>query len=81
MLHEGLAYRIYGGLRFFERQEIKDALGYMRMVSHPHDDAAFERVVNTPSRGIGEKTLSQVRDTARMHNCSMWQACQLLMDY
>ena len=80
LLHEGLAYRIYGGLRFFERQEIKDALGYMRMVSHPHDDAAFERVVNTPSRGIGEKTLSQVRDTARMHNCSMWQACQLLIN-
>ncbi len=80
LLHEGLPYRIYGGLRFFERQEIKDALGYMRMISHPHDDAAFERVVNTPSRGIGEKTLSQVRDTARMHNCSMWQACQLLIN-
>lgn len=80
LLHEGLPYRIYGGLRFFERQEIKDALGYLRMISHPHDDAAFERVVNTPSRGIGEKTLSQVRDTARMHNCSMWQACQLLIN-
>ena len=80
LLHEGLAYRIYGGLRFFERQEIRDALGYMRMVSHPHDDAAFERVVNTPSRGIGEKTLSQVRDTARTHNCSMWQASQLLIN-
>jgi DNA helicase-2/ATP-dependent DNA helicase PcrA len=80
LLHEGLAYRIYGGLRFFERQEIRDALGYMRMVSHPHDDAAFERVVNTPSRGIGEKTLSQVRETARTHNCSMWQASQLLIN-
>ncbi|WP_334030493.1 DNA helicase II [Alteromonas sp. P256] len=80
LLHEGLAYRIYGGLRFFERQEIRDALGYMRMLSHPHDDAAFERVVNTPSRGIGEKTLSQVRDTARTHNCSMWQASQLLIN-
>ncbi|WP_334064948.1 DNA helicase II [Alteromonas genovensis] len=80
LLHEGLAYRIYGGLRFFERQEIRDALGYMRMISHPHDDAAFERVVNTPSRGIGEKTLSQVRDTARTHNCSMWQASQLLIN-
>ncbi|GGW84287.1 DNA helicase II [Alteromonas halophila] len=79
LLHEGIAYRIYGGLRFFERQEIKDALGYLRMVNHPHDDAAFERVVNTPSRGIGEKTLSQVRITAREHNCSMWQASQLLI--
>ncbi|MEW9797935.1 DNA helicase II [Alteromonas sp. CYL-A6] len=79
LLHEGLAYRIYGGLRFFERQEIKDALGYLRMVNHPHDDAAFERVVNTPSRGIGEKTLSEIRQTARAHNCSMWQAAQLLI--
>ena len=80
LLHEGIAYRIYGGLRFFERQEIKDALGYLRMINHPHDDAAFERVVNTPSRGIGEKTLSQVRETARAHNCSMWQASQLLIN-
>lgn len=64
LLHEGIAYRIYGGLRFFERQEIKDALGYLRMVNHPHDDAAFERVVNTPSRGIGQKTITQVREAA-----------------
>ncbi len=80
LLHEGLAYRIYGGLRFFERQEIKDALGYLRMVNHPHDDAAFERVVNTPSRGMGEKTLTQIREAARAHNCSMWQASQLLIN-
>jgi len=80
LLHEAIPYRIYGGLRFFERQEIKDALGYLRMMNHPHDDAAFERVVNTPSRGIGEKTLSQIRDAARMHNCSMWHAGQLLIN-
>lgn len=55
LLHQGTPYRIYGGLRFFERQEIKDALGYLRMMNHPHDDAAFERVVNTPTRGMGEK--------------------------
>ncbi|NMH59908.1 DNA helicase II [Alteromonas ponticola] len=79
LLHENLAYRIYGGLRFFERQEIKDALGYLRLVSHPHDDAAFERVVNTPSRGMGEKTLGQIRQTARSQNCSMWQASHLLI--
>ena len=79
LLHEGLAYRIYGGLRFFERQEIKDALGYLRMVNHPHDDAAYERVVNTPSRGMGEKTLSAIRETARAHNCSLWQASNLLL--
>ena len=80
MLHEALPYRIYGGLRFFERQEIKDALGYLRMVSHAHDDAAFERVVNTPSRGIGDKTLADVRDAARLHNCSMWQAAHFLLN-
>lgn len=79
LLHEGIAYRIYGGLRFFERQEIKDALGYLRMVNHPHDDAAFERVVNTPSRGIGEKTITQVRTAAREQNCSLWQASNLLL--
>ncbi|WP_339891269.1 DNA helicase II [uncultured Alteromonas sp.] len=80
LLHQGTPYRIYGGLRFFERQEIKDALGYLRMMNHPHDDAAFERVVNTPTRGMGEKTLSQVREAARTHNCSMWQASQLLIN-
>ncbi len=79
LLHESIAYRIYGGLRFFERQEIRDALGYLRMINHPHDDAAFERVVNTPSRGIGEKTITQVRQTAREHNCSLWQASNMLI--
>ncbi|QPG05801.1 DNA helicase II [Salinimonas marina] len=79
LLHESIAYRIYGGLRFFERQEIRDALGYLRMLNHPHDDAAFERVVNTPSRGIGEKTITQVRQTAREHNCSLWQASNMLI--
>lgn len=74
MLHERLAYRIYGGLRFFERQEIKDALAYLRMINHPHDDAAFERVINTPSRGVGDKTLAQLREAARDQNCSLWQA-------
>ncbi|NVK54370.1 MAG: DNA helicase II [Alteromonadaceae bacterium] len=81
LLHQGIAYRIYGGLRFFERQEIKDALGYMRLVNHAHDDAAFERVVNTPSRGLGERTLATIREQTRAQNCSMWQASlQLLQD-
>lgn len=74
LLNESIAYRIYGGMRFFERQEIKDALGYLRMVNHPLDDAAFERVVNVPTRGIGEKTLGQIREFAREHSLSMWQA-------
>ena len=81
LLHQSLPYRIYGGLRFFERQEIKDALGYMRLVNHAHDDAAFERVVNTPSRGLGERTLATIREQTRLQDCSMWQASlQLLQD-
>ena len=55
LLHERLAYRIYGGLRFFERQEIKDALSYLRLVNNTADDAAFERIVNTPARGLGRQ--------------------------
>lgn len=76
----GLRYRIYGGLRFFDRQEIKDALAYLRMVSNRDDDAAFERVINTPARGIGEKTLQMLRDAARSQNMTMWQAAGRLMD-
>ncbi len=76
----GLSYRIYGGLRFFDRQEIKDALAYLRMVSNRDDDAAFERVINTPARGIGEKTLQMLRDAARSQNMTMWQAAGRLLD-
>ena len=57
LIQEGLHYRIYGGLRFYERQEIKDAMGYLRLINNKDDDAAFERVVNTPPRGIGDRTL------------------------
>ncbi|MBE1299466.1 MAG: DNA helicase II [Alteromonadaceae bacterium] len=74
LLHEAMPYRIYGGMRFFERQEIKDALSYLRLLNHPADDAAFERVVNVPARGIGEKTMSQVRETAKIQKISLWQA-------
>lgn len=79
LLHEGLAYRIYGGLRFFERQEIKDALAYLRLINNAIDDAAFERVVNTPARGMGEKTLGNIRSYAREHNLSMWDASQAML--
>ncbi|RNF82366.1 DNA helicase II [Montanilutibacter psychrotolerans] len=58
-------YRVYGGLRFFERAEIKDTLAYLRLVANRNDDAAFERAVNTPARGIGERTLDEVRRRAR----------------
>ncbi|MBU2883372.1 DNA helicase II [Psychrosphaera sp. B3R10] len=80
LLQSGIKYRIYGGLRFFERQEIKDALAYLRMVSNRDDDAAFERVINTPARGIGEKSLQTIRDAARSQNLTMWQAAGRLID-
>lgn len=65
LIQAGLPYRIYGGMRFFERKEIKDALSYMRLMANRRDDAAFERVVNTPTRGLGDKTLETIRATAR----------------
>ncbi|MGC0024274.1 UvrD-helicase domain-containing protein, partial [Enterobacter asburiae] len=61
LLQVSMPYRIYGGMRFFERQEIKDALSYLRLIANRNDDAAFERVVNTPTRGIGDRTLDVVR--------------------
>lgn len=79
-LHKGMAYRIYGGLRFFERQEIKDAMGYMRLINNRDDDAAFERVVNTPTRGIGDRTLDIMRTTARQQQLTLWQACLSLLE-
>ncbi|MDH5301991.1 MAG: DNA helicase II [Gammaproteobacteria bacterium] len=76
LLYAGVPYRIYGGLRFFERAEIKDALAYLRLMNNRRDDAAFERVVNTPTRGIGEATLQPVRELARARAVSMWHAAQ-----
>ncbi|WP_025823595.1 DNA helicase II [Shewanella marina] len=80
LLHKGLSYRIYGGLRFFERQEIKDAMGYLRLIANKDDDAAFERVVNTPARGIGGRTLDILRTTARQQELTLWQSCLRLLD-
>ena len=69
-----IPYRVYGGLRFFERAEIKDALAYLRLTANRHDDAAFERAVNTPPRGIGDRTLDVLRRRARAEGSSMWEA-------
>ena len=74
MINARLPYRVYGGLRFFERQEIKDALAYLRLISHRDDDASFERIVNRPTRGIGAKTVEVMRSYARANGCSMWRA-------
>ncbi|WP_337916939.1 DNA helicase II [Vibrio cholerae] len=74
LLQASLAYRIYGGMRFFERQEIKDALSYLRLINNRNDDSAFERVINTPPRGLGDKTLETIRFAARDRGCTLWDA-------
>lgn len=80
LIQAGIPYRVYGGMRFFERAEVKDALAYVRMVSNPNDDAAFERAVNQPPRGIGPKTLEAVRSHARDFGSSLWQASKELLE-
>jgi DNA helicase-2/ATP-dependent DNA helicase PcrA len=74
LIQKQIPYRVYGGLRFFERAEIKDALAYMRLLENRADDTSFERVVNLPTRGIGAKTLAQVREYARANSLSLWEA-------
>jgi DNA helicase-2/ATP-dependent DNA helicase PcrA len=74
LVNARMPYRVYGGLRFFERQEIKDALAYLRLISHRDDDSSFERIVNKPTRGIGARTLDSMRSYARANSCSMWRA-------
>jgi DNA helicase-2/ATP-dependent DNA helicase PcrA len=71
-----LPYRVYGGLRFFERAEIKDALAYLRLLVNHDDDASFERIINLPVRGIGARTVDTLRDAARAAGSSMWTAAQ-----
>ena len=74
LLREAIPYRIYGGQRFYERLEIRNALAYLRLLVNQEDDAAFERIINTPTRGIGNKTVDSVRLFAREQGCSMWRA-------
>jgi len=74
LIQHDIRYRVYGGLRFFDRAEIKDALAYLRLVANRHDDAAFERTINTPTRGIGTRTLDALRQRARRDASSLWDA-------
>ncbi len=74
LIRAGMPYRIYGGQRFYERMEIRTALAYLRLITSRGDDAAVERVINTPPRGIGDKTLDVLRDCARSRQISLWQA-------
>jgi len=79
LLRAGLPYRIYGGQRFFERAEIKNAVAYLRLLGIRNDDIAFERVVNLPVRGIGDKTLETLRELVRAEGLSMWSAAETVI--
>jgi len=77
----GVSYRVYGGLRFFERAEIKDTLAYLRLATHTYDDVSLERIINQPARGIGDKTVGDIRTEARARAIPMWQAaCELVKE-
>ena len=79
LLREKIPYRIYGGQRFFERAEIKNAMAYLRLLDGRGNDAALERVINVPARGIGEKSVETIRAYAREHDVAMWQAIRLML--
>ncbi|WP_313571203.1 UvrD-helicase domain-containing protein [Comamonas terrigena] len=74
LFNAGVPYRVYGGLRFFERAEIKHALAYLRLLENPHDDTSFMRVVNFPARGIGARSVETLQETARAAGCSLSDA-------
>ena len=79
LLQTSTPYRVYGGQRFYERAEVKDGLAYLRLMVNRDDDAAFERIVNTPTRGIGNRTLMELRDLARDRQVTLWQASVLMI--
>ncbi len=72
----GIPYRIVGGISFYQRKEIKDALAYLRLVVNPHDDASLLRAINTPTRGVGAKTMQQLRNYANAHDAPLWDAAR-----
>ena len=80
LITRGMPYRVYGGLRFFERAEVKDTLAYLRMLSNPMADHAFERTVNHPPRGIGQKSVEQIRACAQARSLSLWSASLALVE-
>ncbi|MGK0499213.1 MAG: DNA helicase-2/ATP-dependent DNA helicase PcrA [Oceanicoccus sp.] len=80
LIRGAVPYRIYGGQRFYDRMEIKNALAYMRLVNNRDDDTAIERVINTPSRGIGNKTIETLREYAREHSLSLWRAALAIIE-
>ncbi len=80
LIRQGMPYRVYGGLRFYERQEIKDALAYLRLTANRNDAASFERIYNVPTRGIGNRTMDLIRDEARQTGDSLWQAMYRIVE-
>jgi len=78
LFHAGIPYRVFGGLRFFERAEVKHALAYLRLMENPHEDTAFSRVVNFPARGIGARSIEQLADLAKQQGSSLYSASGLL---
>jgi DNA helicase II / ATP-dependent DNA helicase PcrA len=74
-----IPYRVHGGFKFYERAEVKDALAYLRLMHNRQDDPAFERVINTPTRGIGNRTVDEIRNTARLDRLSLWEAAARLI--
>ena len=76
-----IPYRVYGGVRFYERMEIKDALAYIRIATFHDDDISFERIINTPTRGIGNRTIEELRTIAKKGNCSLWAAAFHIIEY
>ncbi len=77
LFNAGIPYRVYGGLRFFERAEIKHALAYLRLLENPQDDTSFLRVVNFPARGIGARSIEALQEEARQAGCSLLDADRL----
>lgn len=79
LMQFGIPYRVYGGLRYFDRQEIKDALAYLRIVNNRSDDPAFERIINTPTRGNGDRTVTAIRERAKNSGIPLWNALEQLI--
>ncbi|PPI86276.1 DNA helicase II [Candidatus Pantoea edessiphila] len=80
LLYKKIPYIIYGGMRFFERQEIKDVIAYLRIIDNNNDDIAFERIINTPQRGIGERTMNIIREFSKKQKLTLWQAANILIE-
>ena len=81
LLRSKIPYRVYGGVRLYERMEIKNALAYVRIATFQDDDVSFERIINTPTRGIGNKTVEELRAIAKNDNCSLWKAAFHIIEH